>query len=110
MEISTSRHKFLHQLVVILGIISYGLLGIGNGTALAGMHGQKINYVKHQAYRECTTGMNEKGEQVQDSCNALKDGLNPDNMHLWVGRVTVTWYFIDHGRSEERRVGKECRP
>lgn len=96
-EISTSRRKFLHPLVVILGIISCGLLGIGNGTALAGVHGLRINYEKRHAYRECTTGMNEKGESVHDICNILRDGSNPDNAHLWVGQVKVIWYYIDNG-------------
>lgn len=99
LKISTSRRKFLHPLVVILGIISCSLLGIVNGTALAGQHGQRINYQKRHAYRECATGTNEKGDPAQDGCNTLKDGPNPDNVHLWVGPVNVTWfYFDDHGK------------
>lgn len=99
MEVSTSRRKVLRSLVVILGIISCGLLGIGNGTALAGSHGQRINYEKRHAYRECSSGKNQEGELLRDVCiDPLEDGFNRDNKNLWTGRVTVVWYYMDNDR------------
>jgi hypothetical protein len=100
MEISTSGHKFLHPLVVVLAIVSCGLLGTGNGTALAEVHGNKIRYESRHAYRECAKGMNEKGDPAQDNCNSLRDGSYTDNEHLWVGRVNVMWYYNEPGKPQ----------
>jgi hypothetical protein len=107
MEISTSCRKILRSLVVILGIISCGLLGIGNGTALAGSHGQRINYEKRHAYKECSSGTNQEGEFLRDVCiDPLEDGSNRDNKNLWIGRVTVIWYYMDH--DSRRSIQGDC--
>ena len=38
----------------------------------------------------------------------LKEKLKESNVECDIAKDVVEW-FVDHGRSEERRVGKECR-
>lgn len=90
-----SYRKRLVPLMAILGIAACYLLGVGIGTASAGTNGQKINYYNRHAYGQCTTGMNQNGETVQN-CTQLRIGSNPAQDYWWVGQVRITWYYTDN--------------
>lgn len=92
---SNSHRKSLVSIMTILGIVTCGLLGVGAGTASAGAHGQKINYYSRYAGVQCTTGANQNSETVR-RCTDLRIGSNLDQGFLWVGPVTIIWYYPDH--------------
>ncbi len=89
------HRKRLLPLAAASGTVACGLLGVGAGTASAGVNGQQINYYSRHSYAQCTTGANQNGDTIRN-CTQLRIGSNPNQGYWWVGQVAITWYHPDH--------------